>query len=410
MSSKSNKAAETERGGGRDWCAEAAALRERVVGNRRAIHAHPERGLETPLTQALIVRELRRIGLGCVREGNSCTSVVCDIEGEAAMEGEAPTVLLRADIDALPLEEKGDVEWASKNPGVMHACGHDGHAAMLLGAAEILAAHKGELAGRVRLMFQPGEEGFGGAKRMIAEGVLDGVDTAFAIHLEPSRPLGELRTRVGTVLAGDSVFSVTFTGTGGHASMPYHARDPILAIGPFVDGLSHVAARETDPDDRAVFSVTCVQAGTTVNVIPSSAKCSGTIRTLSRHRREVAEKQLRRVAAGIAAAYGLEAEVKVGHGYPPTVNHEVPVRIALSAARTLGLETELMPSPIMGAEDFSYVLESVPGAMVFLGAQTEGGGPLHSDTMKLDEAALPLGVALHVAAAFELLRRGREHP
>jgi len=365
--------------------------------------------LQTPRTQELIVDELRRMGLDGARTGEKCTSVVCDIEGGAKGEGETRKVVLRADIDALPLDEKSNVAWASKNAGVMHACGHDGHAAMLLGAAEILAAHRSELPGTVRLMFQPGEEGFGGARVMIDEDVLAGVDTAFAIHLEPSRPLGELHTRIGTVLAGDSVFSVTFRGLGGHASMPYHARDPILAIGPFVDALSHVAARETDPDDRAVFSVTCVSAGTTVNVIPSAAKCSGTIRTLSRHRREVTEKQLRRVAEGVAGMYRLEKEVEIGHGYPPTVNHEAPVLGALQAARSLGLRTEFMESPMMGAEDFSYVLESVPGAMVFLGAKTAGGGPLHSDTMDLDEDALPLGAALHVAAAFEFLRCARDH-
>ncbi len=382
----------------------ARGIADTIIANRRAIHANPERGLQTPATQKFILDELLRIGVTGARIGEACTSVVCDVIGEASGPGEGRTVLLRADIDALPLTEHSDDAWVSKNEGIMHACGHDGHAAMLLGAAELLAAERANFAGTVRLMFQPGEEGYGGAKKMIKEGVLDGVDAAFAIHLEPSRRSGKVYSRTGALLAGDSVFFVTFKGAGGHASMPYHTRDPIPAIGPFVDGLSHVSARETDPDDRVVFSVTRVDAGTAVNIIPPEARCSGTIRTLSDSRREIAGDQLRRVAEGVAASRGLEVEVRVIHGYPPTVNHEVPMRTALDAARAVGLDVLELPSPVMGAEDFSYILQNVPGALVFLGAEIEGGGPLHSDKMKLDEGALPLGAALHVAAAFAFLR------
>ena len=187
--------------------------------------------------------------------------------------------------------------------------------------------------------------------------------------------------------------------------MPHHTRDPIPAIGPFVDGLSHVAARETDPDDRVVLSVTQVRAGTTNNVIPPTAECGGTIRALTAKRREEAHEQLRRVANGVAASRGLDVDVSFVRGYPPTVNHDAPVELVESTAGKLGLRVVEMPSPVMGAEDFSYMLEKVPGAFAFLGAQTKGGGPLHSDLMKLDETVMNHGAALHAAMALAYLAR-----
>lgn len=399
----------------------AVALSDRLVGNRRRIHAFPELGLVLPRTQAVVVEELERIGVDSIRLGKNLSSVVADIHGTGALKAasgmgalKAPsgtgasvaglrTVALRADMDALPLREHNDLDFASKNEGCMHACGHDAHVSMLLGAAEILAARRSEFAGTVRLLFQPGEEGFGGARIMIEEGALEGVDAAFALHVDPSARTGMLSVRRGTIMASADVFAVVFKGAGGHASMPHYTRDPIPAIGPFVDGLSHVAARETDPDDRIVLSVTQVKAGTTNNVIPPTAECGGTIRTLSARRRKEAHEQVRRVANGVAASRGIEADVGFLHGYPPTVNHDSGVELVVSTAVKLGLEVYDMPSPVMGAEDFSYMLETVPGAFAFLGARAEGGGPLHSDLMKLDESAMNHGAALHVAIALAYL-------
>jgi hippurate hydrolase len=385
---------------------EAARVHSRVVALRREIHREPELGLATPKTQALILRELARIGIERVSSGSACTSVWVDIEGAAVPVQGPRRVALRADMDALPLTEHAEVDWVSCDAGKMHACGHDGHVAMLLGAAEILHANRDSFAGTVRLLFQPGEEGYGGAKIMIREGALEGVDAAFALHLEPSRKPNLVALRRGTMLAAFDNFLVTFKGRGGHASTPFVTQDPIPAIGPFVDGLSHVAARETDPDDRVVLSVTRVTAGTTDNVIPPTAECLGTIRSLTPAGRARAREKLRRVAEGVAASRGLEVDIELREGYPPTMNAPEVVDHVMRAAGRLDLAVEDMHSPFMGAEDFSYVLERIPGAIAFLGCQVGDGGPLHSDLMKIDESVLETGTAVHVAVALELLGVG----
>jgi amidohydrolase len=385
---------------------EAARVHPRVVEVRRTIHREPELGLATPKTQALILRELSRIGIDGVVTGTGCTSVWVDIEGTAVPIAGPRRVALRADMDALPLTEHAEVDWVSCDAGRMHACGHDGHVAMLLGAADILHTYRAAFAGTVRLLFQPGEEGYGGAKIMIREGAIDGVDVAFALHLEPGRKPGLVALRRGTMLAAFDNFLVTFKGRGGHASTPFVAQDPIPAIGPFVDGLSHVAARETDPDDRVVLSVTRVTAGTTDNVIPPTAECLGTIRSLTPAGRARAREKLRRVAQGVATSRGLDVDVELREGYPPTMNAPEIVDHVMRAAGRIELSVEDMHSPFMGAEDFSYVLERVPGAMAFLGCKVADGGPLHSDLMKIDESVLETGTAMHVAVALELLGMG----
>lgn len=382
----------------------ADALSSRIIGVRRLLHSHPELGLVLPKTQAVILDELSRIGVDSVRTGEDLSSVVADIVGTGPSSGGRDRrVALRADMDALPLSEHNDLEFASRNSGCMHACGHDAHVAMLLGAAEILVSRRATFSGTVRLLFQPGEEGYGGARLMIEAGALEGVDAAFALHVDSSSPSGHLLVRKGPIMASADSFAVVFRGAGGHASMPHFTRDPIPAIGPFVDGLSHVAARETDPDDRAVLSVTMVKAGTTMNIIPPTAECYGTIRTLTPRRRALAREALERVARGVAASHGLEVDVTVHDGYPPTVNHAEPVELFERVGERTGLRLVRMPSPMMGAEDCSYMIERVPGAIAFLGARTEGGGPLHSDLMKIDESVIPRGAALHAAMAVSFL-------
>lgn len=382
---------------------EAAALGERIVANRRALHEHPELGLLLPRTQGLVLEELARIGVDRICQGAGLTSVVADIIGTAAAAGPLRCVALRADMDALPLSEHNDLPFASKVSGCMHACGHDAHTAMLLGAAEVLAARRSGFAGTVRLLFQPGEEGYGGARIMIEEGALAGADAVFALHVDSSSPAGTLWLRSGTIMASADNFAVIFRGAGGHASMPHLTRDPIPAIGPFVDGLSHAAARETDPDDRIVLSVTQVNAGTALNVLPPSAECYGTIRALSHKGRKLAHEKLRRIAAGVAASRGLEVDVNIYDLYPPTVNHDEATEFVAASAEAVGLRVMRMPSPMMGAEDFSYMVEAVQGAIAFLGVRTGGGGPLHSDLMKLDESMLPRGTSLHAAMALRFL-------
>ncbi|RMD82738.1 MAG: amidohydrolase [Candidatus Dadabacteria bacterium] len=381
--------------------ARAAALSEALAGWRRAIHRQPEIGLRTPRTQALVIGELERLGADRLRAGSRATWVAADIPGRLGTSGQ--TVALRADMDALPVCERAEVEFRSAVEGTMHACGHDAHTAMLLGAAHLLASARDSFAGTVRLLFEAGEEGCGGARVMIEEGALEGVQAAFALHVDPGRPPGTVASRPGTFLAGFDDFEVTFEGSGGHASTPHATRDPIPAIGPFVDGLSHVAAREADPDDRVVLSVTMVRAGEARNVIAPRAWCAGTIRFLSRAGAELARDRLERVAAGVAAARGVTATVEFEPGYPPTVNDSRVVERLASVAADLGLRYETMPSPYMGAEDFSYLLERCRGAMAFLGCRMEGTGPLHSDRLLVDERALPLGAALYAAMALDLL-------
>ncbi|MCG8591228.1 MAG: amidohydrolase, partial [Proteobacteria bacterium] len=316
-----------------------------VVAWRRDIHAHPELSNREFRTAALVAKELEALGFA-VRREVAHTGVV------GVLKGGRPgrVVALRADMDALPVTEQTGLPFASKvratvegrEVGVMHACGHDGHVAMLLGAAEVLHGMRDRFAGTVRLLFQPGEEGYGGADVMLGEGALDGVDAAFALHLASRSPTNMVATRRGAILAAADTFFVSFKGSGGHASLPYQGRDPIPAVGPFVDGLSHVAARETDPDDPVVFSVTMVRAGSAMNVLPPEAECSGTIRTLSHSRRETAHAQLRRVAEGVAAARGLEVEIRIARGYPPTINHDDGVARMVESARGLNLRVHEM--------------------------------------------------------------------
>ena len=413
----------------------AKALAERLTGLRRRIHAEPELGLDTPRTQALIVKELARLGIGDVQQGRGCASVVAEIIGtgraaakaaakdagkdtgkDAAKDaGKGPTnstprrVALRADMDALPITERTGEPWASTEPGRMHACGHDGHVAMLLGAAELLQGMRESFSGAVRLLFQPGEEGPGGAEIMIAEGALADVDAVFAIHLTPQAPGHWVVWRAGPVLAAEDGFEVVFTGVGGHASMPELANSPIPAIGDFVHRVSQApastgaAADTADAEDAVVIGVTQVRAGSAPGVIPSTARCGGTIRTLTEPRRTEAREHVRQVAASVAAGRGLEAAVEIRPGYPAAVNHRRPARMAAQVAEWMALTTLELPRPVMAAEDFAFMLQQAPGAIVFLGCQVEGGGQLHSDTMRMDEAVLPTGAALHTAMALRAL-------
>jgi len=381
----------------------AGASSDRIIAIRREIHRFPELGLSNPRTQRTIVDRLRDMGVDSIRTGDdACSWVIADIVGRAAGDS-GGCVALRADTDALPIDEPPRVDWASKLAGCMHACGHDGHVAMLIGAAAIVCSQRDSFAGTVRCLFQPGEEGFGGAPKLIEAGALDGVKAAFAIHLQPGAAPSTVDWRPGTIMAAFDDFTVRFRGQGGHASSPHATRDPIPAIGPLVDGLSHVAARETPPDDRVVFSVTQVIAGAKENVIPPFAECRGTIRSLSERGRSRAREQLGRVATGVAHMRGLDLEIDVRDGYPPTINDDGVVRSVAAVASDLEMPVRRMPSPFMGAEDFAYYLQHVPGALVFLGCHTDGSGPLHSPEMKLDEAVLARGAALHAGVALALL-------
>ncbi len=380
----------------------ATGLQDDTVEIRRAIHADPELGLELPRTRTRILESLTGLGLD-VTTGASVSSVVAELDSGKP----GPTVLLRADMDALPMNEDLDVPFRSANEGAMHACGHDAHVAMLVSAARLLAENKDELTGKIRFMFQPGEEGFHGAKYMIEEGVTEGVDRAFAIHIFSTAPSGLMLTRPGPLLASADRFELTVNGKGGHASQPHFTRDPIPAAAAIITGLHTMVGRDVEATRAGVVTVAHVEAGTTNNVIPEHAFLEGTIRSHHEHTRSTLKEGVERVANGIAGAHKCSCTVDIIEGYPVTVNNDAEAaRVADVATRTLGEDNyQPMPSPIMGAEDWSYVLNEVPGAMAFLGAcpkdvdDPREAAPNHSNYMRIDEDAMVNGVALYTAMA-----------
>jgi amidohydrolase len=400
-----------------DLLSEARALGPDVVQLRRSIHRRPELGLDNPETQGRIVEAIAALGLD-IRTGAGLSSVVATLEGSRP----GPTILLRADTDALPMTEDTDWPDRSEIEGRAHVCGHDAHAAMLVGAATILARRRDEIAGTVRFMFQPGEEGSAGAVAMLDQGVLtDGltepVSAAFAIHVTPNIPVGLVSSRPGPLMASTDDFFVTVRGRGGHASSPHLANDPIPVAAEMITALQTFVTRRVNAFDPAVITVGHLTAGTTMNVIPETARLEGTIRTVSEMTRLGVIDGFERVVRGIAAAHDCEVEVRMQEGYPVTVNDEGFVGFGNEVARSVlgeGAYFE-MPFPIMGAEDFSYVLQQVPGAMFFLGvcpddiANSLEAPSCHSNLMRLNEEGLPVGVALHAAVALRYLG-GRSAP
>jgi amidohydrolase len=389
---------------------EAKDLLSGAVSLRRELHRHPELGLQLPHTQEAILEALEGLPL-TIHKGRDTTSVV------AVLDGEAPgrTVLLRGDMDALPMPEDTGLDFASEVSGAMHACGHDAHVSMLVGAAKLLSGRRGGLRGRVAFMFQPGEEGHHGAKVMLDEGLLDQasagaepVSSAFAIHVTTTFPSGGIFTKGGALLASDDTLRITVRGRGGHASMPHHAVDPIPVACEIVTALQALVTRRVDAFDPAVVTIARIEAGTTSNVIPESAELYGTIRTVSARTRAEVRDAIRRLAEGIAGAHGAEAEVDLLEGYPVTVNDEDMATFAHGVAADLLGESAAvrMPAPVMGAEDWSYVLQEVPGAMAFLGARPDVSGPVHpnhSNRMILDESAMAAGIAVYSGVALRWL-------
>jgi amidohydrolase len=388
--------------------AEAAGFLPDVLALRREIHRAPELGLHLPRTQERVLDAIDGLGL-VVSTGDEVTSVVADLAGEHA----GPTVLLRADMDALPMPEDTGLEFASEIDGCMHACGHDAHTAMLVGAVRLLHARRASLRGTVRLMFQPGEEGFHGARFMIDEGALDGVAAGFALHVSPNLPAGSVWTKGGPLMASADVLEITVTGKGGHASSPYLANDPMPVAAEIVGALQTLVTRRVNTFDPVVVSITKIRAGTTNNVIPERVDMTGTLRAVSEGGRRHAVDAMRRLVEGIASAHDMSAELEVVPGYPVTTNDEACASFALRVARELlgADKAGRMPTPVMGAEDFSYVLQRCPGAMSFLGVCPPGEHPAHahachSNRMMLHEDALSAGIAMYAAMAIEYLAAG----
>jgi hippurate hydrolase len=392
---------------------EATAISAEVTQLRHAIHAEPEIGLDLPATQRKVLAALDGLPLQ-VSRGKALSSVT------AVLRGGRPgkTVLLRGDMDALPVTERTGVPYASAVPGAMHACGHDLHTAMLAGAAKVLAARRAELPGNVVFMFQPGEEGFGGARLMIDEGVLDAAGerpvAAYALHVASSvLPLGVSSSRVGTAMAASDTLHVTVRGRGGHGSQPFRAADPIPAACEMVNALQTMVTRRFDVFDPVVITVGTFHAGTANNVIPDDASFTATVRTFSPQAHDLIKEASLGLVRQIATAHGLSADAEYEDGYPITVNDATEHgRAEQTIGELLGQHRfEAAANPLTGSEDFSYVLQQVPGAFIMVGACPAGIEPdtapyNHSAEAVFDDAIVADGTALYAALALRRLTEG----
>jgi hippurate hydrolase len=378
--------------GVRAWLPDLAAIRQ-------DIHAHPELGMEEARTSALVARELKALGIE-VTEGVGRFGVVGTITGTRPGQR---VIGLRADMDALQIPEATGLPYASKNPGVMHACGHDGHTTMLLGAARWLAGHR-DFAGTVHLIFQPAEEGRGGARAMIEDGLFDRFpcDAIYGLHNKPTLPAGTFAIRSGPALAAADRFEVTFRGTGGHGgSTPHLATDVTVVQAHFVLALQTIIGRNVAAVDAAVLSVGSIQGGSPIspNVMPAELTITGTARSYTPAVRDLLERRIAELARGLAASYGCSAEAKYRRGVPATVNHPEQTDVARAAARALGAEP-VEHAPVTGAEDFALMLERRPGAFMFIGG---GKGPdgtspnLHTPHFDFNDDIIPAGVAYWVS-------------
>lgn len=385
---------------------QAESLLPETVALRRTIHRHPELGNDLPKTKQTVLDALGSLDLELAHSEKTSGFVAKLDSGR-----DGPTVLLRGDMDALPMAEDTGVDYASEVNGAMHACGHDAHTAMLVGAAKLLDRHRDSLRGTVKFMFQPGEEGHFGARFMIEEGILDAggpPDAAFALHVYPNVRSGVIAARSGPLLAAADSASITLTGKGGHGSMPHNANDPIPVACELVQAFQTFVTRRIDPFDPIVLTVGRIQAGTTNNVIPESAEMDITVRSFSKSSRDKAHEGIHRLARSVAEAHEMKAEVVINEGYPPTLNDAGMTDVVARAARKLLGDDGFveMSAPVMGAEDFSFVLQRYPGAFAFLGVAPKGVDPgeapaCHSNRMTIDETAMAAGIAMHAAFVFE---------
>jgi amidohydrolase len=377
------------------------AVGPELVALRRDLHAHPELAFAEHRTAARVAEFLAGSGLE-IRTGVGGTGVLASEPGAGGR-----TVLLRVDLDALPILEQGKAPYVSRNPGVMHACGHDGHTAMGAAAARVLARRTGR-PGRVRVVFQPAEEGEGGAQAVLRDGVLDGVDLVLGVHLWNELPVGTLGVKPGPLMAAVDRLRVVVRGQGGHGAIPHRARDPIVAAAHVVTALQTVVSREIAPVEPAVVTIGAIRGGEAFNVIPDEVTMLGTIRTFDTALRRSMRERIQRLANGVAQGLGCRAEVEVTQGNPAVINDAGVAEIARRAAvRVVGEERVVVPTPTMGGEDMALYFERVPGCFVFVGSANAARGldhPHHSPFFDFDEDALLVGCEFLVQAAEEALR------
>lgn len=372
-----------------------AARSETIKEWRHHLHKHPELMYDVEETAKFVAEKLRSFGCDEVVEGLGRTGVVGLIKGT---KGDGPVVGLRSDMDALPILEETDLPHASKRPGVMHACGHDGHTAMLLGAAEHLCETRG-FSGSVAVIFQPAEEGGAGAKAMMDDGLFErfAIDEVYGMHNYPGIPVGEFCMKPGPVMAATDIFAITVTGHGGHAARPHVGIDPIVASAQIITALQTIASRNADPLESLVVSVTTIHAGDADNVIPERVQLTGTVRTLIPDMRDLAEKRIGEITSSVAQALGCKAELTYERNYPVVVNHERETAFAATiASKIVGADkVETAMAPVMGGEDFAFMLEGRPGAFVFTG-NGEDSANLHSPHYDFNDDIIPLGASYWV--------------
>jgi amidohydrolase len=371
-----------------------ADLQPDIQAWRRDIHEHPELLYEVHRTAALVADRLRDFGCDEVVTGLGRTGVVGIIEGsKPAGEGEMKVIGLRADMDALPIEEATNLPYASRNPGLMHACGHDGHTAMLLGAARYLAETR-NFAGRAVVIFQPAEEGGAGAVAMIKDGLMDrfGIEQVYGMHNGPGIPVGSFAIRPGPIMAGGDAVHLRIEGRGGHAARPHRCIDSVLVGAQLINALQSIVSRSVDPLESAVISICEFHAGNARNVIPQTAELKGTVRTLNADVRKLVERRVHEVVAGVAQLTGAKIDLTYDRGYPVTVNHALQTDVAIRAAREIAGDANVqeMP-PLMAGEDFAFMLEQRPGALIFCGNGDSAG--LHHPEYNFNDEALVFGTS-----------------
>jgi hippurate hydrolase len=374
-----------------------AEMHDEITGWRRHLHTIPEILYDVHETAGFIAGRLREFGCDEVVTGIGRTGVVGIIRGNL---GDGPTIGMRADMDALPLSEVTGKPWASTKPNAMHACGHDGHSAMLLGAAKYLAETR-NFKGSVAVIFQPAEEGGAGGDAMVKDGMMErfGIKTVFGMHNMPGLPVGQFAIRPGPIMAATAEFWITVKGKGGHAAMPHGVIDPVVTGSQIVVALQTIASRSVNPVESVVVSVTKFHGGDAFNVIPEKVELNGTIRTLNTDVGELAAKRMREICEGVAAANGASVEVKIDFNYPVTYNHEEETGFAAGVAMTVAGEPNVNTEtpPVMGGEDFSYMLEARPGAFIFIGNGDTAN--LHNPAYDFNDEVIPHGVSYWVKLA-----------
>jgi len=381
---------------------EVNVIKDEIIANRRYFHKHPELGFGEHMTAKVIAEKLKSYGID-VRTGIGKTGVIGDLHSKNG----GKTIALRADMDALPIQETGHLSFKSQNEGIMHACGHDGHMAMLLGAGKILSQNKDSLNGNIRFIFQPAEEGEGGARYMIADGCLENVDEIYGMHLWNYQPYGEIGVKSGAIMAAADIFDITIKGIGGHGAAPQGTVDAIVTTSNLIMSLQTIVSRNTDPLQSTVITIGKIEGGHGFNVIADEVKLRGTVRAMTEENRLMVKTRMQEIINGVAKSTGAIIEMDYQGGYPPTVNDGNATQVVRKVAHKIVGDSVVEPYLTMGAEDFSYYLQKIPGCFFFIGSAPPDkelmSVPHHCSHFDIDERALLVGTSVFVQLIFDRL-------